>query len=179
MKNEALIRVYTRPLFDLAVESSQLDLIGREVETLADLFREVPSLAEYLDSPNVSRTAKLDLLKQTYDRPWSEYFANSLDLILRKGRQEILPHIWGVYLQLWDDYRARVDVTVTTAVELSTDQQRALMEKLALRTGKQITLKRVLDPAVLGGMRVQIGHQLVDATLSTQLATLKEVLLKG
>ncbi|HEX7343037.1 MAG TPA: ATP synthase F1 subunit delta [bacterium] len=177
MKNEALIRTYTRPLFDLAVESRQLDAIGADVKTLADLYQQVPMLAEYLDSSNISRARKTELLKQAYDKPWSTFFANFLDLILRKGRQNILPEAWGAYQQFWDDYHQKLDVTVTTAVELTPEQRAALEQKLAAKTGKKITLKSFLDPQVLGGIRIQIGHQLVDGTIANMLSTLKQSLL--
>jgi F-type H+-transporting ATPase subunit delta len=177
MKNEALIRTYTRPLFDLAVEARQLDAVSADVKALAELFRQVPMLAEYLDSSNVVRRDRLDLLKRAYGRPWSKYFEGYLDLVLRKGRQQILPDVWGAFEQFLDEYNQKLDVTVTTAVELTAEQQLALERKLAAKTGKKITLKSLLNPEVLGGIRIQIGHQLVDATLVNALASLKQSLL--
>ncbi|RJP82697.1 MAG: ATP synthase F1 subunit delta [Candidatus Zixiibacteriota bacterium] len=179
MKNEVLIRVYVRPLFELAVESRQVETAGDEVKALADMFREVPLLSEYLDSPNVSRPAKMDLLKKAYNKPLSKYFNNFLDLVLRKGRQEILPDAWMTFKQFWDEHRAQQEVIVTSAVELTEAQKQALQEKLAQRTGKHIILKSKLDPTVIGGLRVQIGHQLLDATVFTRLANLREALLKA
>jgi len=177
MKNEALIRTYTRPLFDLAVESHQLDAIGAEVKMLADLYQQVPTLAEYLDRSNIPRDKKIELLKQAFAKPWSPFFANFLDLILRKGRQEILPEAWGTFEQFWDDYNQKLDVTVTTAVELMPQQRAALEQKLAAKTGKKISLKSLLDPAVLGGIRIQIGNHLVDATVINMLSGMKQALL--
>jgi F-type H+-transporting ATPase subunit delta len=179
MKNEVLVRIYTRPLFDLAAESKSLEAVGAEVKTLDELFRQVLLMGEYLDNPNLSRKTKLDTLKKAYDQPWSKYFANYLDLVLRKGRQEILPDVWQAFKQFWDEYNARLDVTVTSAVELSEAQKRALEKALAKRTGKTIVLKSRLEPTVLGGLRVQIGHQLVDATVAGKLAAMKEALLKS
>ncbi len=179
MKNEILIRVYTRPLFELALETQLLDALGAEVKTLGDLFAQVPMLVEYLDSPNVTRSTKLDLLKQAYGKPLSKPFGSFIDLVLRKGRQEMLPYAWEAFEQYWDDYRQKLEVIVTTAVPLSEDQKQKLILRLAQNTGKKITLKTQLDPLVLGGIRFQIGHQLVDATVAGKLASLKEALLKA
>jgi F-type H+-transporting ATPase subunit delta len=179
MKNEALVRIYTRPLFDLAVEAKSLDSTGAEVKTLDDLFRQVPLLTEFLDSPNLSRKAKLDTLRKAYDGPPSKYLNNFLDLVLRKGRQEILPDVWEAFQQFWDEYNARLDVTVTSAVELTESQKQALEAALAKRTGKKIRLKSLLDASVLGGLRVQIGHQLIEATVAGKLRAMKEALLKS
>lgn len=178
MKNEILIRIYTQPLFALAVEARQIEEIGAEVQILATLFQAVPALREYLSSTSVSRSAKLDLLRKCYDRPWSKYFANFVALVLRKGRQEILPDAWHAYRQFWDEHNQKLHVTVTTAVELSENQRRILTDKLAKRTGKKISLKSQLDPQALGGIRVQIGHQLWDATVTNMLANMKQTLLQ-
>jgi F-type H+-transporting ATPase subunit delta len=179
MKNEALVRIYTRPLFDLAVENNSLDIVGAEIKTLHELFRQVPLLAEYLNNPGLSQKIKLDVLKNAFDRPWSKFFTNFLDLVMRKSRQEILPDVWEAFRQFLDEYNSQLNVTVTSAVELTEGQKRSLEKALARRTGKKIILKGLLDVSVLGGLRVQIGHELVDATVSGKLRALREALLKA
>lgn len=178
MKDEALVRIYTRPLFDLAVESQSAEATSAEVRILSDLFQQVPLLGEYLDSPSVTRSAKLELLRKAYDRPWSEYFGRFLNLVMRKGRQEIFPHVAEAFEHFWDEYRNRVDVQVTSAVELSESQKQAIMQRLAQRTGKTVELHCNLDPEIVGGLRVQIGHELLDATITGRLKALKEELLR-
>jgi F-type H+-transporting ATPase subunit delta len=179
MKNEALVRIYTRSLFDLAVESGKIEDLAAELGVLNDLFKQVPQLSEYLESPNVSRAQKLDLLKKAYDKPWSDYFRNFLELVLRKGRQEILPFAYEAYRRYWDDYLEKLEVKVTSAVELSEEQKQAISRKLTQSTGKNIELECKVDPSVIGGIRLQIGHQLLDATVTGKLAALKEVLLRA
>ncbi|MCX6640822.1 MAG: ATP synthase F1 subunit delta [bacterium] len=179
MKNDALVRIYTRPLFDLAVDHRQLEDIAAELETLAAFFAAVPMFSEYLESPNVTRSEKLELLKKGFDRPWSAFFGNYLDLVLCKGRQEILPFAWKAFRQYWDEYRSRLDVKVISAIALTDDQQQKLTDKLSKKTGKYIILNYELDPKVLGGIRLQIGHQLLDATIAGKLEAMKEELLKS
>ena len=178
MKNDALVRIYTRPLFDLAVESEQIDKIAAELQALSDLFAQVPQLSDYLDGPNVSRTEKLELLKKAYEKSWSDYFGNFLDLVFRKGRQEILPFTLEAFSQYWDEYRSRMDVSVTSAVELTEKQKQQITKKLSDRTGKNVQIQCAVDPTILGGIRLQIGHQLLDATVTGRLAGLREEILK-
>jgi F-type H+-transporting ATPase subunit delta len=159
MKNDALIRIYTRPLFDLAVETKSIESISEELET--------------------KRAAKLDLLKIPYDKPWSKYFGRFLELVLRKGRQEILPFAADAYTHYWDDYRSRIDVTVTSAVALSDAEKKAISGKLSERTGKNVILNCRIDEKVLGGIRLQIGHQLLDATIIGKLSALRESLIQA
>ncbi len=179
MKNEALVRIYTRSLFDLAKESGKIEEVAVELGILNDLFKQVPQLAEYLESPSVSRAQKLDLLKKAYAEPWSDYFRNFLELVLRKGRQEILRYVCDTYRRYWDDFLNKLEVKVTSAIELSEGQKQAITRKLAQNTGKNIELECLVDPSVIGGIRLQIGHQLLDATVTGKLAALKEVLLNA
>ncbi len=179
MRNDALVRIYTRPLFDLAMENKSIEPIAAELETLSLLFEEVPVLTEYLHGPNVQRSDKLELLKKAYDKPWSQYFSRFLNLVMKKGRQEILPFACEAFNHYWDEHRSRIDVTVTSAIVLSDSQKEAISKKLAQRTGKNIVLTCNLDPEVMGGIQLQIGHQLLDATLSGKLAALREELLRA
>ncbi len=179
MKNDALVRVYTHPLFDLAVESEKIGTIAVELQTLSSLYEQVPQLSEYLDSPNVSRQDKLDLMKKAFEKPWSDYFDRFLELVLRKGRQEILPFTQEAFTRFWDEYRSRIDVKVTSAVKLTDNQLQSISKKLAERTGKNIELKSSVDPAIIGGIRLQIGHQLLDATVTGRLTALREELLRS
>jgi len=179
MKNDALVRIYTRPLFDLAVESDNLETIAGELDVLEQMFQQVPQMVEYLDSPNVSRKDKIDLLKKAYEKSWSEYFSSYLDLVLRKGRQEILPYAREAFYRYWDEYRSMLDVIVTSAVDLTDAQKKSISKKLTKRTGKNVNLECKTDPTVMGGIKFQIGHQLLDATVSGKLAALKESLLLG
>ena len=63
--------------------------------------------------------------------------------------------------------------TVITATPLSDDQAARVARGIAQRYGRDITVNRVVDPSVIGGVRVQVGGDVIDGTVATRLADLR------
>jgi F-type H+-transporting ATPase subunit delta len=72
------------------------------------------------------------------------------------------------------DQRSRIVATVYTAVALNADQQTRLQNALSARYGSAITLNTVIDTSVLGGLRVQVADDVIDASVSARLADLRQ-----
>ena len=72
------------------------------------------------------------------------------------------------------DQRGRAVATVTTAAPLSAAQSDRLVAALSQRYGTAVTLNTVIDPTVVGGMRVQIADDVIDASVSSRLADLRQ-----
>ena len=71
------------------------------------------------------------------------------------------------------DERGRVVARVTAATPLSADQSTRLRETLSAKYGRDVSLNTVLDASVVGGLRVQIGDDVIDASVSSRLADLR------
>ena len=63
-------------------------------------------------------------------------------------------------------------VTVTTATPLKKEQIKRLVEVYSAKVGRQVHIKSVVDPTVLGGMRIQVGDEVTDNTVVAQLQNL-------
>jgi len=72
--------------------------------------------------------------------------------------------------------RQQLIAVVRSAVELTAAQQRRLADSLAANYGHRVHLNIVLDPAVIGGISVQIGDELIDATAARRLAAVRRQL---
>ena len=72
------------------------------------------------------------------------------------------------------DQRARIVATVYAATPLRDDQQVRLQNSLSARYGSAVTLNTVIDPTVLGGLRVQVADDVIDASVSARLADLRQ-----
>ena len=71
------------------------------------------------------------------------------------------------------------NVDVTTAVELTAQQQKSLQKELEQRTGKSVRLRVAIDASIRGGLVVRIGDTVLDASLTHQLERLRERFARG
>ena len=97
---------------------------------------------------------------------------NLLRLLAENRRLSALPAIAEAYEALRARAENVVDVEVASATALDEAQQQRLTEALKKRLGKQVRLHLKLDPALLGGARLQVGDQVIDGSVRTRLEKL-------
>lgn len=96
-----------------------------------------------------------------------------LRLLVTRDRVALLPEIATAFGELVDRRQGISKARITTAVELDDAQRRALVERLQDASGKRIEATFAVDPAIIGGARVQVGDHLVDASIRAQLDSLR------
>ena len=95
-----------------------------------------------------------------------------LMLLLERGRSERVPAIAATYGDLVDEREGIAKARVTTAVELDEPQRSEVLRKLERASDKKIRATFAVDPALIGGAKVQLGDHLIDASLDAQLRAL-------
>jgi len=150
---------------------AELDAVAETVATNADLTRLVASplvlprkKAEVFES--ILATAKV-----------SESIRHFFRVVAQAGRLNLLPDLKRTFADLVDERAGIVEAKVVSAQPLSEDQSKALVASLAARTGKTIRLSWSQDASLLGGLKVQVGSTVLDASLQGQLHQLKTQLL--
>jgi F-type H+-transporting ATPase subunit delta len=106
----------------------------------------------------------------------------ALNLVLRlasRSRIALVPAIAAEYKRLLDRERGVVTATVTSPVPLGPDQLAALTDRLGSRTGRTVEIRTLLDPALVGGLTVRVGDQLIDASVRGRLERLRDRLVIG
>jgi F-type H+-transporting ATPase subunit delta len=102
-----------------------------------------------------------------------------LALLVQKRREQHLAEIASQFSALRDEKQGVVTADVTAAVDLSPGQQQELGRRLERATSKRVRLRLRRDPAIGGGILVQIGDTVFDASVRHQLTVLRERLLSG
>ena len=88
-------------------------------------------------------------------------------VLVPRGRQ--LEQTIGEYLQRAAARREQITAVVTTTTALTADQGRRLRAALAKIYGRDVLLQVVVDPDVMGGIRVRVGDEVVDGTIARRL----------
>ena len=159
-------------------EGASPDAVGDELGSfVSGVLGGNPTVAEYLASPAVGRNAKTVALDAALSGRASELLRGLLAVLARYGRLDLVPGVAAAYRRLLDDRAGRVRVRVTSAAELSDEQRRSLSGKLAEMLKKEPVLDVRVDPALLGGMIVQVGDRVIDTSVRSRLQTIRTLLL--
>jgi F-type H+-transporting ATPase subunit delta len=104
---------------------------------------------------------------------------NFLKVLVDSGREEILEEVLGRYEQLVKEHLGRIEVGVTTAVELSQEQLDRLKERLeGTLEGREVILETDVDPSLVGGAIFRFGGRMMDGSIRGRLESLREGMLE-
>lgn len=169
-------RIYAKAMLDLAVAEHQEDGLLDELDELGRAIAGDEELATFLASPLVSGEARAEVLEKTFRRRSSDLLVDSLEVINRKGRLGLLAAIAEAYRGEYRELRGLVDARVTTAVPLGEDQRASLAAAVAKLTGKQPELIERVDPAILGGLVIEVAGEKIDSSLAARLRDVGKIL---
>lgn len=104
---------------------------------------------------------------------------NFLKVLVDNGREEILEEVLGRYEQLVKEHLGRIEIGVTTAVELSQEQLDRVKERLGrVLEGKEVVLEINVDPELIGGAVFRFGGRMMDGSIRGRLESLREGMLE-
>jgi len=177
MNEQRIGRNYAEALLSLARKDGEEERWGALIDAIAVAMRENPTLRTFLESPKLSASRKIDLLKRALVTGVPPVFLRFLETVILKRRQMLIPEIASEYRMLIDDSEDRVHVNVTVAREPGEPEKDALTKQLSRLFGKRVVPHISHNPAILGGVIVKVGDTVMDGSVRRRLATLKQRML--
>ena len=167
----AAAKRYARAVFELAQQEGTVDEWARRIAKVRELFGD-PEVAAVLSNPTIAIRER-EALVATAPKLFDEEATNLARLLIESGRVDEAPEVDEEFQRLADDAAGRVRATVTTAVELLSEDRERVARELSKRLDKDVKLSVVVDPRILGGMKLQYGDRIVDASVATRLEQLR------
>ena len=168
-----IAKMYGGSLYDLAAEEGLEPRILGELDEAAAIFKGDPAYLHLLSIPSIPKKERCALLDEAFRGQIHPYLLNFLKILCEKGTLRELPGCARAYRIRYNAAHGILEATAISAVALTREQTARLQEKLEAVTGKQIDLKTKVDPAVLGGIRLDIEGTELDGTVQNRLASLK------
>jgi F-type H+-transporting ATPase subunit delta len=162
-------RLYARSILDLAEEQGGADVLLDELTGLAQYLESNSELETFFGSPLVEDETRARTIEKIFRGRASDLLVDALQVINRKGRLGALRAIAEAYRQELRDRRGLVDAVVRTAVPLNDSLRAGLTDSLARFTGRQPTLIEKVDPALIGGMVVEVAGTKIDTSVASRL----------
>ena len=171
---------YAKALLDVAIKESDPVRIERDLTAVVDAVTTHGELQRVLTSPRTPQTARLGIVKALTDMAKVQPpAAKLLAMLAERGRLELLPELLAVYRERLLAYRNIVRAVVTSAAPLTAEKVRAIEQRLARATGKNVQLETAVDPAIIGGVITRIGSTVYDGSIRTQLAKMRQQLVEN
>ena len=170
---------YATALFELARDEKQLEAVGASLSTVRDALRDSDAFRALTTSPLISRDQAVKATGKTAEAMRLDPItSNFLGVLAQNRRLAQLPQVIRAFNQLAAAHRGETTAEVVSAHPLSDDQVSALKKNLRTRIGRDVAVDLNVDPAILGGLVVKIGSQMIDGSIRTKLNTLAQA-MKG
>lgn len=176
MPSGVAARRYAQAAFEMADRAGTLDRWERDLSRLAEALAD-PHIAAYIGSPRTPVAEKRALVQRLLGADAERLVLNLAGLLSERGRLGLLPAIYHTFHELVLARRGIAVGEVTTAVPLTDDEQELVRRRLRTLVGKEVELRTVVDPEIIGGIVARVGDQLIDGSVINQLRRLRERLV--
>lgn len=176
---DAVARIYAQSLFDLAIERGggpRAEEILGELEDVLELARSDAKFGEFLASQILPVRSRASSLQNVFRGRITDITLNFLLVLNKKERLGHLPAIAAAFEHLVQESFGRVEVDVYTASPIDHEQSASIRDRLRAVLNREPVIHAYTDESMIGGLRLQIGDQLIDASVSTRLRKMRDKL---
>jgi len=171
-----LAKVYSNSMLELAAKSGDVEVLHGELQALGHLLDSDKAMARFFTDPTVDAQTRADVMERIFRGRASDLLVNSLQVLNRKGRLELIPAVVQTYRVAVQAHAGRAEATVISAVPLGEKARTALCQMIGKRCGKEIDLVEKVDESLMGGLVIEVGDEKLDASLAQRLGKLGHAL---
>ena len=164
---------YARALFEIARAEGTLDEVEDELFRFARSFESSDALRTALSDEQIPPAKRQAIIEDLLGGKATSTTTQLISMVVGSGRTRDLPAIVDLLVARASSAKHQEVAEVRTAVALTADQQTRLAAALVNATGKQVNLKVVVDPSVLGGIVATVGDTVIDGSVRTRIDQLK------
>jgi len=173
MKGTRAALRYAKAILNLAKERGIADEINNDMLLIDRTIKENHELLNMLKSPIIKSAVKKSILTELFGKKINTISLGLINLLIENKRLPLLPLVAIEYTVIYDFLKGVEIAQVTSAVPLNKDLENRILKKVRQMSGKDITLKNIIDPSILGGFILRVGDKQYDSSISGQLNQLK------
>jgi F-type H+-transporting ATPase subunit delta len=168
--------VYATALYQAAKEEGRVDQVRRDLGEFVEALEASPELRQLMTAEEVSDARKTAVLMELTEGG-DELMRNLLRLVVDKSRESEVAGMYRAFVGLVEKAQGLVHVEVVSAVPLTQAVQDSLRARIESSLKKTVELKATVDKEIIGGLRLRIGDQIVDASVRHRLEALRAMLI--
>ena len=182
---------YAKALFEIARDLHKDEEIEAELEALSDALKKEPSIVRALTNPSLKMEQKKQLLSRLYqpappkaavplagEPKVHEVILNFLLLLFEKNRFNLIHDIATEFKRIADEAQGQGVAVIRSAAPLTADAEKTIASRLEKIAGYRITIQKIVDPKLIGGVMIRVKNKIIDDTVTTKLESFKKELTK-
>lgn len=179
MAPQGLVQGYADALFRVLQAEGELDRVENELYHFGKTLESNHELRQALSDQSVPVDKRVSVVQDLLEKKASPHTIGLITFIVAQGRARQLPQILDELSDLAAEARQHVVAEVRSAVSLDDKQQDELAVALGKATGKNVEVKVVVDPSVIGGVVAKVGDTVIDGSIKRRLEQLREQVRRG
>ncbi len=177
MSEQRVASRYAKSLLDLSKEQNVLEAVKNDMIQFQLIAKQNISLQTMLKSPVVNNGDKMAVLKKIFASGFNPMTISFFAIVVRKNRAAVLESISETFLQQYNDFNNIISATVKTAQPIDAAVTAEVTQFIEKQSGKKVALTTIIDPSLIGGLVIQVGDNLYDASISGKINKVKQNLL--
>ncbi len=171
----AAVDRYANALFQLAKEAKVLDSVSNELTRIKEILQVDQEVLTVIMNPSISKSNKIKLFETIAEKiELSKLVSNFIGVIVKKNRVNYLLEIVGTFKNLLASLKGERVATVSSAYALTDTQLADISSKLKDKFNADFNIQLNIEPELIGGLKIQVGSQMIDSSIKNQLQLLKE-----
>lgn len=172
MINSVVSKRYAIALFELAEEKKLLSHLEIEARNLKGILADTAEMKEIFSSPKFSNAKKNEIVDDIFT-DFSVEIKNTIKLMVERHHFAEIVGTLSFFIEMANASNNTFDAVVTSAKPLTATEEKEISTALAKKVGvKSLNIQNVVDASLIGGLKVRIGNQVFDSSLSTKLRDL-------
>jgi F-type H+-transporting ATPase subunit delta len=178
-ENATVARPYAEALFRVAQAGKESFNLAAWAELVAELAQigAHPEVQAFARNPKASASDVIAAFKALVKAPLNTEANNFLSMLVENGRISLLPEIGAQFLALKNAAEGAADADITSAFELSSAQVGELVATLEKKFSRKLNPVVTVDPALIGGVRVVVGDEVLDTSVRAKLQQMRVALV--
>ena len=171
---------YSRALFEVSKESSELDKVEDNIKNFQILFNSSPEIKNFLKNPTQSINNQKDVINLLSDKlEFSKNLKNFFLLLIEKRRIFFVQKISESFLKLCSKKRGEIKASLISSKELSKSELDIVSKDLSAAMGSTLKFDYKVDKELIGGLKLQLGSFMIDTSIKSKLKKYEQIMLES
>lgn len=169
---------YGQSLFELAIEKNQVGDYLEQMTLVNEVFESDPKISQFFAHVIIDDSDKMELIEKSFQDSLDKMVLNFLKLLIKNRRMKYFSEIYLAFKGLANDHLGVEEGIVYTPENLSEKQLQNIAGALSKSQNKNVVLRQVIKPSLIGGLKVVIKNRVIDGSVQNRIELMRKELLR-